>query len=307
MSASTLSHVSGVRTFDASSFSIEDAVAAKAGRTVSVCIPCKNEAATIGRLVRMVRTELVDTTGLVDELIVLDDNSTDATAAIAVANGATVVSVNTVNDVYGPGRGKGNALWATVAASTGDFIVWCDGDVTSAAPSWVAALLMPMLLGEDDDVSLVKASYHRPTDNGGGGRTTELVARPLLSLFMPELTGLHQPLGGEFAGRRTVMEQIPFVQGWGVEIAMLTDVAERFGAGAIAQVDVGERVHRHQPLEKLGVQAAEVSATLLARMGADKFFAHDQLALLRPNGAAEPLNLDERPPMRSVRSVETVE
>ena len=305
MSASTLSHVSAVRTFDASSFSIADAVAAKAGRTVSVCIPCKNEAATIGQLVRMVRRELVDVAGLVDELIVLDDNSTDATAAIAVANGATVVSVNTVNDVYGPGRGKGNALWATLAASTGDFIVWCDGDVTSAAPSWVAALLMPLLLG--DDVSLVKASYHRSTDNGGGGRTTELVARPLLSLFIPELTGLHQPLGGEFAGRRTVMEQIPFVQGWGVEIAMLADVAERFGVSAIAQVDVGERVHRHQPLEKLGVQAAEVSATLLTRVGADKCFAHDHLALLRPNGAAEPLNLDERPPMRSVRSVETVD
>lgn len=305
MSASTLSHVSAVRTFDASTFSIEDAVAAKAGRTVSVCIPCKNESATIGQLVRMVRSHLVDVSGLVDELIVLDDNSTDATAAIAVASGATVVSVNTVNDVYGPGRGKGNALWATLAASTGDFIVWCDGDVTSAAPSWVAGLLMPLLL--NDDVSLVKASYHRSTDNGGGGRTTELVARPLLSLFMPELTGLHQPLGGEFAGRRTVMEQIPFVQGWGVEIAMLADVAERFGAGAIAQVDVGERVHRHQPLEKLGVQAAEVSATLLARVGADKFFAHDELALLRPNGAAEPLNLDERPPMWSVRSVETVD
>ena len=305
MSASTLSHVSAVRTFDASSFSIDDAVAAKRGRTVSVCIPCKNEAETIGALVRMVRSQLVDATGLVDELIVLDDNSTDATAAIAVANGATVVSVNTVNDVYGPGRGKGNALWATLAASTGDFIVWCDGDVTSAAPSWVAGLLMPLLTA--DDVSLVKASYHRPTDNGGGGRTTELVARPLLSLFMPELTGLHQPLGGEFAGRRTVMEQIPFVQGWGVEIAMLADVAERFGAGAIAQVDVGERVHRHQPLEKLGVQAAEVLATLLARVGADKFFAHDQLALLRPNGAAEALNLDERPPMRSVRSVDSVD
>ena len=305
MSASTLSHVSAVRTFDASSFSIDDAVAAKRGRTVSVCIPCKNEAETIGALVRMVRSQLVDATGLVDELIVLDDNSTDATAAIAVANGATAVSVNTVNDVYGPGRGKGNALWATLAASTGDFIVWCDGDVTSAAPSWVAGLLMPLLTA--DDVSLVKASYHRPTDNGGGGRTTELVARPLLSLFMPELTGLHQPLGGEFAGRRTVMEQIPFVQGWGVEIAMLADVAERFGAGAIAQVDVGERVHRHQPLEKLGVQAAEVLATLLARVGADKFFAHDQLALLRPNGAAEALNLDERPPMRSVRSVDSVD
>ena len=299
MSASTLSQVSAVRTFDASSFSMADAVAAKRGRTVSVCIPCKNEAATIGPLVAMMRAELVDTNGLVDELIVLDDNSTDDTAAIAMANGATVVSVSTVNEVYGVGRGKGNALWATLAASTGDMIVWCDGDVTTVEPSWVVGLLMPLLT--TDDVSLVKATYDRPTEHGGGGRTTELVARPLLSLFLPELTGLHQPLGGEFAGRRSAMEQIPFVQGWGVEIAMLADIAERFGAAAIAQVDVGTRQHRHHTLELLGVQAAEVLATLLARVGADKAFASDQLALLRPNGVAEPLNLDERPPMRSVR------
>ena len=299
MSASTLSQVSAVRTFDASSFTMADAVASKRGRSVSVCIPCKNEAATIGTLVAMMRAELVDTNGLVDELIVLDDNSTDETAAIATARGATVVSVNTVNDVYGEGRGKGNALWATLAASTGDLIVWCDGDVTTVEPSWVVGLLVPLLT--TDDVCLVKATYHRPTEHGGGGRTTELVARPLLSLFLPELTGLHQPLGGEFAGRRSAMEQIPFVQGWGVEIAMLADVAERFGAAAIAQVDVGVRQHRHHTLELLGVQAAEVLATLLGRVGADKAFASDQLALLRPNGVAEPLNLDERPPMRSVR------
>jgi len=278
-----------------------DAVAAKAGRTVSVCIPCKNEAATIGTLVEMMRSELVDTNGLVDELIVLDDNSVDETAAIAAAHGATVVSVNTVNAVYGEGRGKGNALWATLAASTGDFIVWCDGDVTTVEPSWVVGLLMPLLT--TNDVSLVKASYHRPTEHGGGGRTTELVARPLLSLFLPDLTGLHQPLSGEFAARRTTVEQIPFVQGWGVEIAMLADVAERFGPEAIAQVDVGERQHRHQTLDSLGVQAAEVIATLLSRVGADKAFASDQLALLRPNGVAEPLNLDERPPMRSARDL----
>jgi len=109
-----------------------------------------------------------------------------------------------------------------------------------------------------------------------------------------------QPLSGEFAGRRSAIEQIPFVQGWGVEIAMLADVSERFGASSIAQVDVGERHHRHQTLDRLGVQAAEVIATLLARVGADKAFASDQLALLRPNGASEPLNLDERPPMRSL-------
>ena len=299
LNASTLNSVSAVRTFDASNFSIADAVAAKAGRTVSVCIPCRNEASTIGALVDMLRANLVDQHGLVDELIVLDDNSTDATAAVAAAHGANVVPVNAVNNVFGAGRGKGNALWATLTVSTGDFVVWCDGDVTSVEPSWVVGLLMPLLT--TTDVRLVKASYHRPTDHGGGGRTTELVARPLLSLFLPELTGLHQPLSGEFAGRRSAMEQIPFVQGWGVEIAMLADIAERFGAAAIAQVDVGERHHRHQTLDRLGIQAAEVIATLLTRVGADKAFAADQLALLRPNGHVEPLNLDERPPLWSVR------
>src|SRR5262249_10699857 len=128
-----------------------------------------------------------------------------------------------------------------------------------------------------------------------------LVARPLLSLFLPQLTGLHQPLSGEFAARRTVVEQIPFVQGWGVEIAMLADVAARFGAASIAQVDVGERHHRHQSLESLGVLAAAVMAPLVARVGADKACADDQLALGRPNGAAEPLNREERPPLWSVR------
>ena len=298
MSSSTLSGVSSIRTFDASGWSVERAVAAKAGRTVSVCIPCKNEASTIGPIVQMLRATLIDTAGLVDELIVVDDNSSDDTAAIAACAGATVVSINTVNDVYGPGRGKGNALWATMVVSTGDFIVWCDGDVTSVEPSWVVRLLMPLL--STDDVALVKACYRRPTDQGGGGRTTELVARPILSLFLPELTALHQPLSGEYAARRSVVETIPFVQGWGVEIAMLADIAERFGAGAIAQVDVGERRHRHQSLENLGVQAAEVMATLISRVGAEKYFASDQLALLRPNGTGQPLNLDERPPWRSI-------
>lgn len=288
-----------VRTFDASEFTVADALAAKGSRTVSVCIPCRNEGATVGAVVEMFRTELLDGCGLIDELIVLDDNSSDGTADIAAANGATVVPIESVNAVYGPGRGKGNALWATLEASTADLIVWCDGDVTSVESAWVLGLLMPLLVTED--VCLVKASYHRPTEHGGGGRTTELVARPLLSLFLPELSRLHQPLSGEFAGRRTALEQIPFVQGWGVEIAMLADILERFGAGAIAQVDVGQRLHRHQTLERLGVQAAEVMATLLSRVGADKAFASDQLALLRPNGLSEPLNLEERPPMRSVR------
>ena len=292
--------MTAVRTFDLSAWDLERAAAAKGGRTVSVCIPCRNEARTIGELVGKVRRTLVDQRGLVDELIVLDDRSTDGTGAIATAAGARVVHIDEVHARYGVGNGKGNALWATLAASRGDFVVWCDGDVTSFEPSWVTRLLVPLLT--TDDVALVKGCYDRPTDHGGGGRTTELVARPLISLFFPELAGLHQPLSGEYAVRREMIEQLPFVEGWGAEIAMLIDVDERYGAEAIAQVDLGTRLHRHQDLHALSLQAAEVMATVLARTPAAAAFAESELALHRPNGVDEPLNLAERPPLVQARA-----
>ena len=263
-----------------------------------MCIPCRDEVATIGSLVRAIRTTLVDGSGVVDELVVLDDRSTDDTALVAERAGATVVPISDVHDRYGVGHGKGNALWATLAASTGDFVVWCDGDVTSFRPDWVAHLLAPLL--DDDTVALVKARYDRPTQDGGGGRTTELVARPLLSLYVPDLTGLHQPLSGEFAGRRDVLEQLPFVEGWGVEIAMLVDVAQRYGAESIAQVDLGVRRHRHRSLHELSVQAAEVTAALLSRVkGAPPL--PPEPSLTRADGSVLPLNLAERPPLASLQ------
>ena len=170
-----------------------------------------------------------------------------------------------------------------------------DGDITSFEPNWIVRLLAPML--DDDSVALVKALSHRPTRLGGGGRTTELVARPLMSLYYPELTGLHQPLAGEYAGRRTVLEQLPFVQGWGVEIAMLIDVARRFGPEAIAQIDLGTREHRHRSLHALSVQAAEVMATMLARVPEGSLLGDESPALRRADGSAVPLNLSERPPL----------
>jgi glucosyl-3-phosphoglycerate synthase len=286
-----------IRTFDASGWDLAQALEAKGDRTVSMCIPCRDEAATVGDLVDKVHTHLVGT--LVDELIVLDDRSTDGTAHVARTAGATVVPIEDVHAVHGEGRGKGNALWATLLASHGDFVVWCDGDVSSFRPDWVIRLLAPLLV--DDEVALVKASYDRPTSQGGGGRTTELVARPLLSLFFPELTGLHQPLAGEYAGRRRHLESIPLVEGWGVEIAMLIDLAQRFGPRCITQVDLGTRIHRHQTLDSLAVQAAEVAATLLTRTPATAAFAEDVLALHRPGGHTVELNLDERPPVSRVR------
>ncbi len=202
--------------------------AAKSGRTVSVCIPCRDEAATIGSLVSVIRKELMDDMSIVDELIVLDDRSTDDTAIVAAHAGARVVGIDDVHDEHGDGHGKGNALWATLLVSSGDIVVWCDGDVTSFEPDWVVKLITPLL--DDPTVAMVKALYHRPTKYGGGGRTTELVARPLMSRFFPALTGLAQPLSGEYAARRDVLEQLEFVQGWGVEMALLIDIAALHGA-----------------------------------------------------------------------------
>jgi len=292
-------NIGPVRTFDTSAWDLGAAVAAKRGRTVAVCIPCRNEASTIGELVSKIRPLLAGPNPLVDELVVLDDRSQDGTGHVARQAGARVVHIDEVHALYGRGNGKGNALWATLAASTGDFVIWCDGDVTSFEASWVTRLVMPLLL--EHDLALVKGCYARPTDNGGGGRTTELVARPLISLFFPDLAGLHQPLSGEYAVRRDMIEQLPFVEGWGAEIAMLIDVADRFGAQAIGQVDLGTRIHRHQDLHSLSRQAAEVMATLLARTPAAAAFAADQLELLRPNGAHESLNLAERPPLARAR------
>lgn len=292
-------NIGPVRTFDTSAWDLGAAVAAKHGRTIAVCIPCRNEASTIGELVSKIRPLLAGPNPLVDELVVLDDRSQDGTGHVARQAGARVVHIDEVHALYGRGNGKGNALWATLAASTGDFVIWCDGDVTSFEASWVTRLVMPLLL--EDDLALVKGCYARPTDNGGGGRTTELVARPLISLFFPDLAGLHQPLSGEYAVRREMIEQLPFVEGWGAEIAMLIDAADRFGAQAIGQVDLGTRIHRHQDLHSLSRQAAEVMATLLARTPAAAAFAADQLELLRPNGAHEVLNLAERPPLARAR------
>ncbi len=266
---------------------------------MSVCIPCRNEAETIGGLVTKIERSLLGS--LVDDLVVLDDRSQDGTGRVAREAGARVVHVDEVHAFFGGGSGKGNALWASLAATSSDFVVWCDGDVTTFDASWVTRLVMPLLL--HDDLAIVKGCYNRPTEHGGGGRTTELVARPLLSLFFPELAALEQPLSGEYAVRRSMAEQLPFVQGWGVEIALLIDAAMRFGADSIGQVDLGTRMHRHQDLHSLSVQAAEVMATLLERTPAAAAFAREAPALLRPTGTEVALNLAERPPLASARIV----
>lgn len=285
-----------IKTFDPSGWNLETALAAKGDRSVSVCIPCRNEAETIGDLVRMIDQSLLGS--LVDEMIVLDDGSTDGTADIAEEAGATVVPVDVVHFFHGSARGKGNALWSSLVASNGDFVVWCDGDITSFTPEWILRLVMPLLI--DDELGLVKASYQRPSHLGGGGRTTELVARPLLSLFFPELAELQQPLAGEYAGRRSMLESIPFATGWGVEIGMIVDMFEKFGVNSLGQVDLGMRLHRHHRLETLAIQAAEVTATLLSRLPDAPSFAEVAPRLVRKVGDPIELNLMVRPPVSSL-------
>lgn len=289
--------MTAIRTFPTVGWDPAAAAAAKGDTTVTLCFPCRDEAATIGPIVAAARKVLVDETGLVDELLVLDDRSTDGTAATATSAGATVIPIDEIHAVHGGGHGKGNALWASLLVSRGDLVVWCDGDVTTFEPAWISHLLAPLLT--DESVDLVKALYHRPTSDGGGGRTTELVARPVLSLFAPDLAGLAQPLSGEYAGRRTALEAIPFAEGWGAEIAMVLDIAARGGAGAIVQVDLGERRHRHRSLHELSVQAAEVLATALGRVGAGPSL--DTPRLRRADGSIVSLHLAERPPIDTIR------
>jgi len=292
-----MTRLDAVRTFDATGWDAERLAEAKGSRRVTLCFPCRDEVATIGGLVTIARRHLVETSGLVDDLLVVDDRSVDGTASAASGAGARVVHVDEIHSTHGVGSGKGNVLWGSLLASSGDVMVWCDGDLTSFSQLWVERLLAPLLA--DDSVALVKATYVRPTHLGGGGRTTELVARPLLSLFAPGLAGLGQPLSGEFAGRRDVLESIPFVQGWGVEIAMLLDIASSCGLNSLAQVDLGVRHHRHRTLESLSIQAAEVMATLLSRVG--RGCALDTTTLFHADGSVIPLNLNERPPVSSVR------
>lgn len=289
--------MSGVRTFavDHASFP------AKADHRISVCIPCRNEAATIGSIVAQIVSALM--TGdapLVDELLVFDDRSTDATAAVAAAAGATVIVASDVLPGRGLGTGKGNVLWKSVAASTGNVIVWCDGDLLSFTPDYVRRLVAPFLA--DPTVMFVKGFYERLLDvNGeGGGRNTELVARPLLTLLFPELAAVLQPLSGEYAARRSVLEQVPFAQGYGVEVGLLIDVLQRCGADAIAQVDLGVRRHRHRPLKELSPQAGEIMHAILRRIPGTAALLADSISLDVSGRGFVELEIGERPPLSTV-------
>jgi len=256
------------RTFSgAATPALDVLLAHKAGQSVSVVLPARNEEATVARVVEAV-VPLVRG-GLVDELVVLDGNSTDATARIAAHAGATVLSIDDILPSYGPRHGKGEALWKGLYVTEGDLIVYLDTDLVGVTPSWVTGLLWPLL--SEPEISLVKACYERPLampdqpEVPGGGRVTELTARPLLNLLWPHLAGIIQPLAGEYAARRSLLERIPYDGGYAVELGLLLDTHEIVGLEGIAQVDLGVRRHRHQSTQALGRMAAAITAAALER------------------------------------------
>jgi glucosyl-3-phosphoglycerate synthase len=284
-----------------------DALAAAkraADLSVSVCLPARDEEATVGQIVATVRRNLVEHAPVVDEVVVVDDGSTDATAEVAAWEGATVLAVSEILPELPPGTGKGNALWKSLYACSGDIVCWLDADVRNFGSHFVTRLLQPLLT--DAEIGFVKGYYRRPLygEATGGGRVTELMARPVISALFPHLAGFVQPLAGEYAGRRALLETVPFVEGWGVEIGLLIDLVANFGLDAIAQVDLDVRDHRNRPLEELGPQAMAILVTGLRRAGVpvDKRLA--ELVRYDDDQHAQRIGVEirERPPIVSVPS-----
>ncbi len=251
-----------VRTYGRGHFALERVLAAKRGRTVTVCIPAHEEQATVGGVVRAVAGPHLAPggSGLVDEVLVVDDGSRDATAAAAAGAGARVAR-------HARRQGKGGAMATGLEQAAGDVLVFLDADVENTAPEFVTSLLGPVLC---DDAALVKGYYARPLAGAttGGGRVTELMARPVLEVLFPELAEVRQPLAGETAAPRWVLEKVGLAPGYGVEMALLIDVATRLGTGSLAQVDLGTRVHRNRTLDQLRPQAVEVLRAALERAAA---------------------------------------
>lgn len=281
---------------------------------MSVVLPALNEEATVGDIVGVIRTELMLAAPLVDELIVIDSGSTDRTAAVATAAGALVYHRDEILPQVPAVPGKGEVLWRSLLAASGDVIAFVDADLREFSSAFVRGPLGPLLT--DPNVHLVKAMYDRPLElpgrvsPDGGGRVTELVARPLVNLYWPELAGFVQPLGGEYAVRRHLLERLPFPCGYGIELAMLIDTLRMLGLDAMAQVDVGVRKHRHQDDRSLGRMASELWQAVVGRLhregrvrhlhGLNTTFAQFE----RSDGRFRVLNHDvavlERPPMAEI-------
>ena len=283
----------------------------KHGVTVSLVLPSLNEAETIGPIVRRAIREMQVRYPILDEVLVIDSASTDATCSIAEAEGARVVQHPDVLTRYGSFRGKGEALWKSLYETSGDIVVWADTDVRNWHHRMVYGTLGPLLM--EPRLQYVKGYYQRPIvehgilKEGGGGRVTELVARPLINLFFPELSGFIQPLSGEYAGRRSLLEQLPFFTGYAVEIGHLIDASERAGIGGLGQVDLERRVHRNQELEGLSRMSFVILQAVMKRLEERRrvrLFAELGSTMKLPRSGRGRLSLEvmeladnERPPM----------
>ena len=240
------------------------------GLSISLALPALNEEKTVGNVLKTIKQALVSDMPLLDEIVLIDSNSEDRTREIAQGLDIPVHVHQSVLPEYGARRGKGEALWKSLYCTQGDIVIWLDTDIVNIHPRFAYGLIGPLLLRPD--IQFIKGFYRRPlkvgnkTQAGGGGRVTELTARPLLNLFYPELSGVIQPLSGEYGGRRTALEQFSFFSGYGVEIGLLIDMLDIFGLKAIAQVDLKERIHHNQPLEALSKMSFAIIQAVIRKL-----------------------------------------
>ncbi len=308
------------RTFHHSRYAAQR-IASERRQRVSVCVPARECAATVGEVVGVLKG--LRDAGAIDQVVVVDAASADGTAELAEEAGALVLQEAELMPEYGPVLGKGDAMWRALPSLEGDVVCFVDADTEEFGAHFVTGLLGPLVCEpEASEVSFVKAFYRRPLDaggergeeEGGGGRVNNLTARPALAMFYPQLAEVRQPLAGEVAARRELLEQLPFVTGYGVEIGMLIDVWAKVGLEGIAQVDLDEHRHAHQPLSALAPMARAVMATIAHRLEGDellegwpeRFQAEDDPEL-DPDADWERIEkLDPtpvaRPPLRSVRA-----
>ncbi len=243
----------------------------KKNLTISLCLPTLNEEKTIAKEIIIMKSELMTRYPLLDEIIVVDSGSKDNTRKIAKEYGADVYTASDILPDLENFKGKGENLWKALYVTKGDIIIYLDADIKNVHHRFAYALVGPLLLS--DSIKYSKAFYDRPIASGkkgglrptGGGRVTELVIRPLFSLFFPELTQIMQPLSGEYAGFREVFEKIPFPIGYGVETSMILDIYKKWGLDVIAQVDLDSRIHRNQPIKALGKMAFVIMQTFINR------------------------------------------
>ncbi|HEX6387298.1 MAG TPA: glucosyl-3-phosphoglycerate synthase, partial [Anaerolineae bacterium] len=249
------------------------------GVTVSLALPALNEEKTVGDVIHSAQQVLMERTPLLDEIILMDSNSTDRTREIAEGLGVPVYIHQQVLPEYGARDGKGEALWKSLYVTTGDIVIWVDTDISNFHPRFVYGLIGPLL--HRKGLMFVKGFYRRPLKDGErlqagrGGRVTELTARPLLNLLYPGLSGIVQPLAGEYGGRRAALENLTFTSGYGVETMLLIDVFEKYKLSSIAQVDMVERIHRNQPLSRLSKMSFAIIQTFFSKL--ERRYGHEML------------------------------